>query len=199
MPQHAAGILIEPPPSVPRASGACPLATAAAAPPEEPPGVRARFHGFRVTPNSGLSVKGLWPNSGVVVLPTSTAPASRSRRTGTASSAGTWSAKISDPIVVRTPLVNTRSFTENGTPWSGPSGSPRITAASARRAVSRASSAVTVMNALTVGWSASMRASTASTTATGDTSLERIRRARVSASTSIMARRAGATPPDCAR
>ena len=71
MPQHAAGIRIEPPPSVPRASGACPLATAAAAPPEEPPGVRARFHGFRVTPNSGLSVKGLWPNSGVVVLPTS--------------------------------------------------------------------------------------------------------------------------------
>jgi hypothetical protein len=81
-------ILIEPPPSAPRASGPRPLATAAAAPPEEPPGVRARFHGFRVTPNSGLSVNGLWPNSGVVVLPTSTAPASR-RRTGTASSVGT--------------------------------------------------------------------------------------------------------------
>ena len=113
--------------------------------------MRARFHGFRVTPNSGLSVKGLWPNSGVVVLPMRMAPASRSRRTGTASSVGTWSAKISDPIVVRTPFVNTRSFTENGTPWSGPSRSPRITAASARRAVSRASSAVTVMNALTVG------------------------------------------------
>ena len=117
MPQQAAGRRIEPPPSVPSASGPWPLATAAAAPPDEPPGVRARFHGFRVTPNSGLSVKGLWPNSGVVVLPTRMAPASRSRRTGTASSAGTWSAKISEPIVVRTPLVNTRSFTENGTPW----------------------------------------------------------------------------------
>ena len=59
------------------------------------------------------------------------APASRSRRTGTASSPGTWSAKITEPMVVRTPLVNSRSLTENGTPWSGPSRSPAITAVSA--------------------------------------------------------------------
>ena len=95
---------MEPPPSVPRASGPCPVATAAAAPPDEPPAVRERSHGFRVTPKSGLSVNGLWPNSGVVVLPMRMAPASRSRRTGTASSAGTWSAKISEPIVVRIAL-----------------------------------------------------------------------------------------------
>ena len=94
---------MEPPPSVPSASGPCPVATAAAAPPDEPPAVRERSHGLRVTPKSGLSVSGLWPNSGVVVLPMRMAPASRSRRTGTASSAGTWSAKISEPIVVRTP------------------------------------------------------------------------------------------------
>ena len=186
MPQHAAGRRIEPPPSVPSASGPWPVATAAAAPPDEPPAVRARSHGLRVAPKSGLSVSGLWPNSGVVVLPTRMAPASRRRRTGTASSAGTWSAKIREPIVVRTPCVNSRSLTENGTPWSGPSRSPAITAASARRAASRASSAVTVMKAFTVGWRASMRSSTASTTATGESSLVRICRARVSASVSTM-------------
>ena len=65
------------------------MATAAAAPPDEPPAVRDRSQGFRVAPKSGLSVSGLWPNSGVVVLPMRMAPASRSRRTGTASSAGT--------------------------------------------------------------------------------------------------------------
>ena len=135
-----------------------------------------------MAPKSGLSVSGLWPNSGVVVLPIRIAPASRRRRTGTASSTGTWSAKISEPIVVRTPVVKSRSLTENGTPWSGPSRWPASTAASARRAASRASSAVTVMNAFTVGWSASIRRSVASTTSTGETSLVRICRARVSAS-----------------
>ena len=178
---------MEPPPSVPRASGPCPVATAAAAPPDEPPAVRERSHGFRVTPKRGLSVNGLWPNSGVVVLPMRMAPASRSRRTGTASSAGTWSAKISEPIVVRMPLVNSRSLTENGTPWSGPTASPAISVASARRAASRASSAVTVMKAFTIGWSASIRRSTASTTATGEMAFVRICRARVSASVWIMA------------
>src|SRR6185295_6440896 len=89
MPQQDAGRRMEPPPSVPSASGAWPVATAAAAPPDEPPALRERSHGLRVAPNSGLSVIGLWPNSGVVVLPTRIAPASRSRRTGTASSPGT--------------------------------------------------------------------------------------------------------------
>ena len=43
-------------------------------------------HGLRVTPVSGLSVTPFQPNSGVVVLPTSTAPCSRSRATAGASS-----------------------------------------------------------------------------------------------------------------
>ena len=41
-----------------------PAATAAAAPPEDPPGVFAGFHGLRVTPVSGLSVTPFQPNSG---------------------------------------------------------------------------------------------------------------------------------------
>ena len=59
MPQNDAGIRMEPPPSVPTASGPSPAATAAPAPPLDPPGVSSRFHGFRVIPKSGLSVDAL--------------------------------------------------------------------------------------------------------------------------------------------
>ena len=84
----AAGRRIEPPPSVPKAMAHSPAATAAAAPPLDPPGVRAGFHGLRVTPNTGLSVKPLSENSGVLVLPISTAPAARSLATGASSWSG---------------------------------------------------------------------------------------------------------------
>src|ERR687898_639884 len=66
-PQHAAGMRTEPPPSVPKASGPMPSDTAAAAPPLEPPQGRPWSQGLTVRPNSGPSVNGLWPNSGVVV------------------------------------------------------------------------------------------------------------------------------------
>src|SRR6516225_10941235 len=56
IPQKHDGILIEPPPSVPTESGAIPAATAAPDPPLDPPGVRSRFHGFLVSPNTALSV-----------------------------------------------------------------------------------------------------------------------------------------------
>ena len=55
-PLHAAGMRTEPPMSLPSASGTQPDATAAALPPEEPPGVRSRACGLRVVPHSGLSV-----------------------------------------------------------------------------------------------------------------------------------------------
>ena len=78
---------IEPPPSVPSAPPARPAATAAAEPPLEPPGVRCRSHGLRVTPKVGDSVNGVIISSGTCVLPMITAPAARSRRT-TSESAG---------------------------------------------------------------------------------------------------------------
>ena len=65
-PQHEAGILIEPPPSLPCAIGTTRLATRAADPPEDPPLVRSRFHGLRVLPNSTDSVVVVRPNSGIV-------------------------------------------------------------------------------------------------------------------------------------
>ncbi len=50
IPQSAAGWRIEPPVSVPIAHGAVPPATAAADPPEDPPGTRSRSQGFRTGP-----------------------------------------------------------------------------------------------------------------------------------------------------
>ena len=84
---------IEPPPSVPMASGPSPAATAALAPPLEPPGVRSRFHGLRVTPKSRLWVAPIQPIIGVFVLPSWMPPAARMRSTIGASSVGTLSAK----------------------------------------------------------------------------------------------------------
>src|SRR5258705_3721331 len=69
MPHQAAGLRIDPPPSVPRARGARPAATAAPAPPEEPPGVWPRLHGLRVAPKRRLSVTPTQPSVGVFVLP----------------------------------------------------------------------------------------------------------------------------------
>ena len=74
-PQHEAGVRIEPPPSLAWAAGTIPAATAAAAPPEEPPGVRERSQGLRQTPRNSDSVKGHRPNSGVLVLPKIDSPA----------------------------------------------------------------------------------------------------------------------------
>ena len=70
---------IEPPPSLPVQIGIMPTATAAAEPPDEPPGVRSGFHGLRVMPCRYVRVQLIEPNSGDVVSPTSTAPAARSR------------------------------------------------------------------------------------------------------------------------
>src|SRR4051812_39110795 len=55
-PQKAAGIRIEPPPSVPTARWVSPAATDAPAPPLEPPGVRPESRGLRVRPYTRLSV-----------------------------------------------------------------------------------------------------------------------------------------------
>ena len=55
MPHRAAGTRTEPPVSVPRAAGAIPAATAAADPPEEPPGDSSRSHGLRTGPDQGFS------------------------------------------------------------------------------------------------------------------------------------------------
>src|SRR3954462_8103896 len=78
-PDAEAGIRIEPPPSLACATGRIRAATAAPAPPEEPPDECARFHGLRVGPNSRDSVVGSKPNSGLALLPKIVMPAFRNR------------------------------------------------------------------------------------------------------------------------
>src|ERR671920_2600954 len=125
MPQKAAGILVEPPPSVPPLKGPMPSAPAAALPPLEPPAVRVESQGFTVDPVSGLSVTPFHPYSGVVVFPRMTAPCSRSRAaTGASSFHSWWGLIVRDPRSVGHPLVRIRSFIEAGTPSSRPLGGP---------------------------------------------------------------------------
>ena len=50
IPHNAAGILMEPPVSLPIDPKISPVMTAAALPPLEPPGMRSRAHGLRVGP-----------------------------------------------------------------------------------------------------------------------------------------------------
>jgi hypothetical protein len=100
MPQTAAGWRMDPPVSVPIASGASNAATEAAEPPEEPPGTRDRSHGLRVGPNAEFSVEEPMANSSMFVLPRMMAPARRSRLVTVASYGGCHKLRIFDPAVV---------------------------------------------------------------------------------------------------
>src|SRR6476646_11781040 len=78
-PEAEAGIRMEPPPSLACATGRMRAATAAPAPPDEPPEECARFQGLRVGPCSRGSVVGINPNSGLELLPKIVTPASSKR------------------------------------------------------------------------------------------------------------------------
>ncbi len=126
---------IEPPASVPTASGQIPASTATALPPLLPPGVRSRFHGLRVIPLKGESVNGFQPNSGVVVLPNSTAPCARSFAVTGESSFQSWRGSIVfEPTSRGQPRVRTVSLIATGTPSRRPCGSPLRQRASEARA-----------------------------------------------------------------
>ncbi len=80
-------------------------------------------------------------------MPTTTAPAARTRSTTVASYGGRQPSRIRDEHVVATPRVQMLSLSASGTPASGPGSSPRATAASIASAAARASSASTRLNA----------------------------------------------------
>ncbi len=67
--------------SEPKASGANPAATAAALPPDDPPGTLVGSWGLRVGPKAEFSVELPMANSSRLVLPTTTAPAAARRAT----------------------------------------------------------------------------------------------------------------------
>ena len=75
MPLNEAGCRIDPPVSVPNAAKTSPAATAAAEPPEDPPGTRVRSHGFLVCLKPEFSVEEPIANSSRLVLPTLIEPA----------------------------------------------------------------------------------------------------------------------------
>jgi hypothetical protein len=84
-PQKLAGWRTEPPVSEPSAARAERAATAEAEPPDEPPGTRSRgssfaLTGFLVGPKWLVMVDEPMANSSMLVLPSSTAPASQTFR-----------------------------------------------------------------------------------------------------------------------
>src|SRR5262245_31541671 len=117
MPHQFDGVRIEPPMSLPSSRAVSPVATATAAPPEEPPLVREGSHGLLVVPKSGLYVCTSPASAGTFVLPNTTTPDALSRSTATASVAGTWAASGWWPQVVRSPAVSKLSLMVIGRPW----------------------------------------------------------------------------------
>ena len=163
------GMRIEPPPSEAWAAGTINDATAAALPPDEPPVECSGFHGLRLGPWARGSVVMVVPNSGVLVRPTTTSPASRKRVVRVSSTVGVWSRSFRNdaPACIGSPALRSpRSLSTKGTPRNGPSGS-------APSASSRALSKRSWMTALSCGLTASMRSMAASTNSRGEASPRR--------------------------
>src|SRR5262245_40582146 len=104
-PQSDAGWRIEPPVSVPVAAGARRAATAAAEPPELPPGTARSSHGFFTGPKCEFSFDEPIANSSMLVLPRMTAPAAWKRSITCASYGETKLASMREPHVVRQPFA----------------------------------------------------------------------------------------------
>ncbi len=118
---------MDPPPSPPMARGPIRAASAADAPPDDPPGVLPRFQGLRVIPVSSQSPTPFHPNSGMVVFPKITAPCSLTLATqGASSSHGPFGSIVNEPLRVGQPLVKNMSFIEIGTPSKRPFGFPLL-------------------------------------------------------------------------
>ena len=93
------------------------------------------------------------------------------------------SARTPPKVVGQPGLKSNRSLIAAGTPCSGGSSAPLITAASAFFASARAPSKSVKISALRLGLRVSIRAMVASISSTGDTCLERMRSASSAALT----------------
>ena len=105
MPQCVAGKRTEPPMSVPMCKGPYPAAAAAPAPDDDPEVLRSSRQGLRVMPCTEELPDDSMPKSGIVVLPSSTQPASRARAADGASSALGAMELAAQPIGAGSPLV----------------------------------------------------------------------------------------------
>ena len=88
---------IDPPVSLPSASGTIRAASATPEPPLDPPGMRDGSHGLRLDPTDSLTDVMPQANSCVWVLPTRMPPAARTAASAAASRSGTCSANSADP------------------------------------------------------------------------------------------------------
>ena len=149
--------------------GPIPAATAAEAPPLEPPGVWSRDQGFSVRPYKSFSVNQRIENAGVLVRPITMAPAARKLATTGLSSVAILFCSA------------TLTLTVTGTPCSGPVVPPLACARSASSAAASASSAIRSTTAFSFGLTASARSRQLRTASRADTCRSRIISANSSA------------------
>jgi hypothetical protein len=135
--------MMEPITWVPSAAATMPVATAAAEPLLEPPGVRDGSHGLLVGPGATAA------NSVVTVLPTITAPARRSAATLAESRPPRQPLNSGEPCSVGMSAVSITSLMPTGMPSMGDSGSPARQRALAWSAAARAASILVVTKAWT--------------------------------------------------
>ena len=143
--QAAAGDVMEPSVSVPTATVQQFDAAAIAEPELEPEGVRSSAYGLRACPPRAdqpleACVERKFAHSVRFVLPSTIAPAARSRRTTNASRVGDASTSASEPAVVCIrSAVSMLSFTSTGMPCIGPRVLPARRSASSDAAMASAS------------------------------------------------------------
>src|SRR5437868_5159648 len=121
MPVNAAGCLIEPPVSLPKEPIHNLAATAAADPPEEPPGVKflssdLRFHGLITAPFELFKLADPIANSSMLVLPIMIPPLAKRLVVTVDSYSGLNPRNILEHAADSTPLVQYKSFTPMGMP-----------------------------------------------------------------------------------
>src|SRR5262249_49213095 len=105
-PQKCAGLRIDEPMSLPASGAVSPAASAAAEPPDDPPGARATSHGLVGVAEVELKLCQSARYRGTLVLPNSTAPAPISRSTTRALPAATFSRSDGSPHVVGRPATS---------------------------------------------------------------------------------------------
>src|SRR5699024_9874982 len=120
-PQNEDGCLTDPPVSEPSEYGTRPAATAAAEPPDEPPGTAFVSHGFRIFLKYDVSLEPPMANSSMLFLPISTDDSPFSFSITVASYIGWKSSSMRLAHVVSTSLVMMLSLMPIGTPNSAPS------------------------------------------------------------------------------
>ena len=167
-PHRADGRRTEPKVSVPSATGAMPAATAAALPPEEPPGMCAGLCGLRVVWKAGLAEVSPSAPSCMLNMATGIMPAARSRATQAASRSARRSRNARMPPCQGWPPTAMLAFTPKGMPSNGERGAPwRQRSAAASAASSKGAGSSRWLQTPRAGSHSSIRRRQAASTSVG--------------------------------